>query len=116
MTRSDYMTNTFSSSTLPDQTSRTILITGTARGIGHATAKVLVGAGAHVVLAVRDLERGKAAAAEVPGHAEARELDLADLASVRAFAASWTASIDVLINNAGVSAPELRRTTDEFEL
>jgi NAD(P)-dependent dehydrogenase (short-subunit alcohol dehydrogenase family) len=51
----------------------------------------------------------------MPGSAEVRELDLADLASVRAFAAGWDGPIDLLINNAGVSTPTLTRTADGFE-
>jgi NAD(P)-dependent dehydrogenase (short-subunit alcohol dehydrogenase family) len=69
-----------------------------------------------VVLAVRDTERGEQAAATVPGEREVRRLDLADLASVRAFADEWDGDIDVLINNAGVMAVPERRTADGFEL
>ncbi|MBV8956187.1 MAG: SDR family NAD(P)-dependent oxidoreductase, partial [Solirubrobacterales bacterium] len=76
----------------------------------------LAGAGANLVLAVRDLERGRRAAADIGGRAEARELDLANLASVRTFAETWDGPIDVLINNAGISSPKLRRTLDSFEL
>jgi NAD(P)-dependent dehydrogenase (short-subunit alcohol dehydrogenase family) len=76
----------------------------------------LASAGAHVVLAVRDPARGEAAAATMPGSTEVRRLDLADLASVRAFAAGWDRPLDVLVNNAGVMAVPEGRTKDGFEL
>jgi short-subunit dehydrogenase len=57
--------------------------------------------GAHVVLAVRDEERGRTAAASIAGSTEVRRLDLADLAAVHAFAEEWDADVDVLTNNAG---------------
>ena len=91
-------------------------MTGANSGIGLVAARRLAGAGAHVVLAVRDVERGAAAAATIQGATEVRRLDLADLASVRAFAAGWTGDLDVLVNNAGVMAiplqPHRRRLRD----
>ena len=69
-----------------------------------------------MVLAVRDLAKGEAAAATVTGSSEVRRLDLTDLASVRAFAADWDRDLDVLINNAGIMATPEGRTTDGFEL
>ena len=68
------------------------------------------------MLAVRDQAKGEAAAATITGTTEVRPLDLASLDSVRAFAASWTGPIDLLINNAGVMIPPLTRTADGFEL
>ncbi len=76
---------------LPDLQDRTAIVTGANSGIGRAAASALAGAGARVVLAVRDAAKGRAAAAAMPGAAEVRVLDLADLASVRAFAAAGTA-------------------------
>jgi NAD(P)-dependent dehydrogenase (short-subunit alcohol dehydrogenase family) len=67
------------------------------------------------VLAVRDVGKGEEAAATMTGAAEVRALDLADLASVRAFAAGWDGPIDVLVNNAGVMAVPFERTADGFE-
>ncbi|PZA18941.1 SDR family NAD(P)-dependent oxidoreductase, partial [Modestobacter versicolor] len=67
-------------------------------------------------LAVRDEARGSAAAAALPGEVEVRRLDLADLSSVRAFAAGWTGDLDVLVANAGIMAVPQARTTDGFEL
>ena len=101
---------------LPDLTGRTAVVTGASSGIGRATARALAAAGAHVVLAVRDEARGAAVAAESPGRTEIRPLDLGDLASIRRFAADWDGPIDLLINNAGVYARSLTRTSDGFEL
>jgi NAD(P)-dependent dehydrogenase (short-subunit alcohol dehydrogenase family) len=68
------------------------------------------------VLAVRNVDKGQAAAAGMPGLTEVRALDLARLDSVRAFAADWDGPVDLLINNAGVSGPSLARTADGFEM
>jgi NAD(P)-dependent dehydrogenase (short-subunit alcohol dehydrogenase family) len=107
---------TFGISDIPDLAGRSVVITGANSGIGRSAARALAGAHARVVLAVRDLEKGKAAVATMSGETEVRELDLANLASVRAFAASWQGDIDLLINNAGVMTPPLTRTADGFEL
>jgi NAD(P)-dependent dehydrogenase (short-subunit alcohol dehydrogenase family) len=106
---------TFNVADIPDLTGKTVIVTGADSGIGQAAARALAGAGARVVSAVRDTEKGKAAAAATPGLTEVRELDLASLDSVRAFAAGWDGPIDLLINNAGVSGPSLSRTADGFE-
>jgi NAD(P)-dependent dehydrogenase (short-subunit alcohol dehydrogenase family) len=108
--------STFSTADLPDMTGRSVIVTGANSGIGAAAARALASAGARVVLAVRSLDKGRAAAATMPGETEVRELDLASLASVREFAAAWDGEIDLLINNAGVMAPPLSRTADAFEL
>ena len=100
---------------LPSQAGRTVVITGATSGIGRAAAAELARTGARVVLAVRNLEGGERIAAALPGGAEARPLDLTDLASVRAFAQAWKDPIDVLINNAGVMAVPEGRTKDGFE-
>jgi NAD(P)-dependent dehydrogenase (short-subunit alcohol dehydrogenase family) len=67
------------------------------------------------VLAVRNTQRGEEIASQLGGGAEARALDLTDLASVRAFADGWDGPIDILINNAGVMAVPEGRTKDGFE-
>jgi NAD(P)-dependent dehydrogenase (short-subunit alcohol dehydrogenase family) len=97
-------------------TGRTVIVTGANSGIGRAAASAFAGAGARVVLAVRDLDKGAAAAAAMPGETEVRQLDLASQSSVHEFAAMWRDEIDLLINNAGVMVPPLTRTTDGFEL
>jgi NAD(P)-dependent dehydrogenase (short-subunit alcohol dehydrogenase family) len=104
------------STSLPDLTGRTAIVTGANSGIGRAAASAMAGAGARVVLAVRSTEKGRAAAAAMPGETEVRQLDLASLASVRDFASGWDGEIDLLINNAGVMVPPLSRTAEGFEL
>jgi NAD(P)-dependent dehydrogenase (short-subunit alcohol dehydrogenase family) len=101
---------------LPSQAGRTFIVTGANSGIGLPTARALAEAGGHVVLAVRDVARGEAAADSISGDCEIRQLDLADLASVRAFADRWQGELSVLINNAGVMRTPERRTADGFEL
>ena len=95
---------------IPDQTGRTAIITGANTGLGYETATALAAKGARVVLAVRNLEKGKAAADLItratPGASVAIQvLDLTSLESIRAAAdelRSDHAPIDLLINNAGV--------------
>jgi len=101
---------------MPDQSGRTFVITGSNSGIGLEAARELAEHGARVVLAVRDTAKGDAAANGIDGETEVRELDLADLASVRAFAEGMDGNVDVLINNAGVMATPRRKTKDGFEL
>jgi NAD(P)-dependent dehydrogenase (short-subunit alcohol dehydrogenase family) len=96
-------------------TGRTAVVTGANSGIGRSAARLLAARGARVGLAVRDLDKGRAAAATMSGRAEVRALDLSDLASVRAFAESFTEPVDLLINNAGVMLVPLGRTADGFE-
>jgi NAD(P)-dependent dehydrogenase (short-subunit alcohol dehydrogenase family) len=100
---------------LPDMSGRTVVVTGASSGIGAATASALAGAGASVVLAVRDMSKGERVAATMTGDTEVRSLELDDLASVRAFAAAWTGDLDILVNNAGVMLVPEGRTHDGFE-
>jgi NAD(P)-dependent dehydrogenase (short-subunit alcohol dehydrogenase family) len=109
---------------IPDQTGRTAVITGANTGLGYETATALAAKGAHVVLAVRNIEKGKAAADLIarahPGaNVAIQELDLTSLESVRAAADQLRAnheSIDLLINNAGVMTTPKSTTKDGFEL
>ncbi len=101
---------------VPNMTNKTVIVTGANSGIGFATAKMLAKRGARVVLAVRDIAKGEKAASGISGITEVRKLDLASLASIRAFASDWQNPVDLLINNAGVTSPSLRRTADGFEL
>ncbi|MFE4966002.1 oxidoreductase [Streptomyces sp. NPDC056660] len=109
-------TGTWNASRLPDLSGRTAVVTGANSGIGFTAADALARSGAHVVFAVRDPERGRAAAAKVSGSTEVRRLDLADLASVREFAAGWDRPLDLLINNAGVMMLPEQSTKDGFEM
>ena len=109
---------------IPDQTGRTAVITGANTGLGYETAAALAATRAHVVLAVRNLDKGKEAAdrivAATPGASVAvQELDLTSLESVRAAAdqvRSQHDTIDLLINNAGVMFTPKATTKDGFEL
>lgn len=100
---------------LPSFAGRTVVVTGANSGLGFETAAALAAVDARVVLAVRNLDKGKAAIAQIGGRSELRQLDLADLASVRRFAAEFTDPIDVLINNAGVMYLPKGKTVDGFE-
>jgi NAD(P)-dependent dehydrogenase (short-subunit alcohol dehydrogenase family) len=107
---------TWSLTQMPDLTGRRAIVTGANSGIGRAAAHALADAGAHVVLAVRNTDKGRAAAAQMPGETEVRALDLSNLTSVHEFAAAWDGELDLLINNAGVMAPPLTRTAEGWEL
>ncbi|MGW4531014.1 SDR family NAD(P)-dependent oxidoreductase [Nocardia sp. NPDC004340] len=117
------MTN-WTTADIPDQTGRTVIVTGANSGLGFETAAALAAKGARVVLAVRDLDKGKAAADRITAATpaatlELRRLDLGSLTSVRAAAAELKAAhprIDLLINNAGVMYPPKQTTADGFEL
>jgi NAD(P)-dependent dehydrogenase (short-subunit alcohol dehydrogenase family) len=106
----------WSTAEIPDQSGRRVVVTGANSGLGLVTAARLAAAGAHVIMACRDTDKGAAAAAELPGSVQVQALDLADLASVRAFADGIEGPVDVLINNAGVMAVPFRRTADGFEM
>jgi len=110
---------------VPDQTGRLAVVTGANSGTGQETATRLAAAGGTVILAVRNLDKGERARAEILArvpHArlEVGRLDLADLTSVQAFAdglLSAARPLDLLVNNAGVMAPPSRMlTADGFEL
>src|SRR5205085_11980274 len=98
---------TFNVQDIPDMTGHTAIITGANSGIGRAAARALAGAHARVVLAVRDVGKGHAAAATMPGETEVRPLDLASLASAREFAAGRDRDTDLLLNDAGAVVPPL---------
>jgi len=109
---------------IPDLGGKTIIVTGGNSGIGYEAVKQLARKGAQVVLACRDMEKARAAIASIASEqprasVEAMALDLASLASVRSFAATFLAAhttLDVLCNNAGVMALPYRKTADGFEM
>jgi NAD(P)-dependent dehydrogenase (short-subunit alcohol dehydrogenase family) len=111
----------WSETDIPDQGGRTAVVTGANSGIGYCAARALARAGARVLLACRNERRGQEAAArmrhEVPdARVGYRHLDLADLSSVREFAAGVGGErLDLLVNNAGVMALPHGRTADGFE-
>jgi NAD(P)-dependent dehydrogenase (short-subunit alcohol dehydrogenase family) len=107
---------TFSTSSIPDMTGKTVIVTGANSGIGRVAAGALAEHGARVILAVRNTDKGDAAASEMSGTTEVRRLDLASLASVREFADGWGGPVDILVNNAGIMIPPLSRTADGFEM
>jgi NAD(P)-dependent dehydrogenase (short-subunit alcohol dehydrogenase family) len=99
---------------LPSFAGRTAIVTGANSGLGLVTARELSRAGARVILACRNIDKGNAAAAGMTGDVQVRRLDLQDLASVREFADSIGLA-DVLINNAGIMAVPYAITVDGFE-
>ena len=101
---------------LPDMSGKTVIVTGASSGLGVATARDFARAGARVILAVRNVAKGTAVAQGIAGHTEVRRLELADLASIRAFADAWTGDIDILVNNAGIMWVPAGKTVDGFEL
>jgi NAD(P)-dependent dehydrogenase (short-subunit alcohol dehydrogenase family) len=109
---------------IPNQSNRTAIVTGANSGLGFETARALAGKGAHVVMACRDVGRAQKALeliqSENPDASiEARELDLAQLASIRKFSEGFLGTdrpLNILCNNAGVMALPYRKTADGFEM
>ena len=108
------------SSSISDQQGRIAIVTGSSSGIGHETARVLANKNAEVIIAVRNMKKGDAAAKKIrDGYKDAKvkvmELDLASLESVRHFADGFMKAysrLDLLINNAGVMVPPYSKTAD----
>ncbi|SON59107.1 Fatty acyl-CoA reductase [Mycobacterium simulans] len=124
MGSNDKNTRKWSESDIPDQSGRVVIVTGANTGIGYETAAALAFHGAHVVLAIRNLEKGNAAlarivAAKPQADVTLQELDLSSLDSVRAAANALRNAyprIDLLINNAGVMWTPKQVTKDGFEM
>lgn len=115
----------WSEADIPDLTGRSAIVTGANSGLGFETARALAQHNAAVTLAVRDHVRGAEAVARIKAKnptadVTVEELDLSDLASIRAFTDSWSndhpEGLSLLINNAGVMATPQRQTVDGFEL
>jgi NAD(P)-dependent dehydrogenase (short-subunit alcohol dehydrogenase family) len=103
-------------SRLGNLTGKRIVVTGATNGVGLGTTRALARAGAHVILAVRNTQLGEQRAAEAGGSTSVVKLDLADLASVRAFPDLVDGDIDILINNAGALTDRRTDTVDGFEM
>ncbi len=124
MASNDKETRKWSEADVPDQSGRVVVVTGANSGIGYQTAAVLAYRGAHVVLAVRNLEKGNAALSRIvaasPGaDVTLQALDLNSLDSVRSAADALRGAyprIDLLINNAGVMWTPKQVTQDGFEI
>jgi NAD(P)-dependent dehydrogenase (short-subunit alcohol dehydrogenase family) len=104
---------------IPEQRGRVAIVTGGNSGLGFETARMLAARGAKVILAVRDIDKGRQAAARITGDVSVQELDLSSLASIESAAADLRAAyprIDLLINNAGIMYPPKQTTADGFEL
>ncbi|MEU6789185.1 SDR family NAD(P)-dependent oxidoreductase [Nonomuraea angiospora] len=104
-----------------DLSGRRAIVTGGSSGIGAETARALAGAGAEVTLAVRDPAAGQHVAQDIIAGTGNKQvhvalLDLADQASVAAFAAAWQGPLHILVNNAGIMGVPLTRTPDGWEL
>lgn len=110
-----------------DRETKTVLVTGGNRGLGHECARQLLADGHRVIITARDRAKGRAAleslsssSANASARLELFELDLASLASIRAFGAQWERegrSLDAVVHNAGVmqQSPTRRVTVDGFE-
>src|SRR6201996_8105287 len=114
----------WSTADVPDQSGRVAIVTGANTGLGYHTAEVLAQCGAHVVLAVRNLEKGNLALARIvaanpQADVTLQELDLGSLNSIRAAATALQKAyprIDLLVNNAGVMWTPKQLTADGFEM
>ena len=118
------MSSKWTTADIPDQSGRVAIITGANTGLGLETAKALADKGAHVVLAVRNLEKGNQAVSQITAKSPnavvaLQQLDLTSLQAIREAAEEIKAShqrIDLLINNAGVMWNPKDTTKDGFEL
>jgi NAD(P)-dependent dehydrogenase (short-subunit alcohol dehydrogenase family) len=117
------MAGKWTAADIPDHGGRIAVVTGANSGLGLIDSRELARAGARVVMACRNTQKGEDAARGIRGDFPSADvdvvgLDLADLASVRVFAARIEGEydrIDLLINNAGLMAPPRRLTKDGFE-
>jgi len=106
---------------IPDLTGKTIIVTGGNSGLGYESVKAFAQKGAHVILASRSIDKGKAAKNEmgnVNGSIEVMQLDLGDFASVKNFADKFKEKfekLDVLLNNAGIMTTPYFTTKDGLE-
>jgi NAD(P)-dependent dehydrogenase (short-subunit alcohol dehydrogenase family) len=117
-------TSTWDAGNIPDQKGRVVIVTGSSSGLGKETTRVLAKKNASVIMAVRNVQKGQGVADAIrqeytAADVSVRELDLADLTSVKTFAESILkdyARLDILINNAGVMMCPYSKTADGFEM
>ena len=123
--KTDTLTKTkWTADNIPDQKGKIMIVTGSTSGLGREASRVLAGKGAKVIMAVRNITKGKSVAEEIrnefPGaEVEVMKLDLASLKSVKSFADEFMNQydrLDVLINNAGVMMCPYSKTEDGFEI
>jgi NAD(P)-dependent dehydrogenase (short-subunit alcohol dehydrogenase family) len=118
------MSTKWTAADIPDQSGRVAVVTGANTGLGYWTAEMLADKGAHVVLAVRNLDKGKDAVEAITAKSPKadvalQQLDLTSLDDIRKAAEELRAAherIDLLINNAGVMYTDKATTKDGFEL
>lgn len=116
------MSGNWTAEDIPDQAGRVAVVTGANSGLGLIDSRELARHGAHVVMACRNVAKGKAAAAEISSEVpdaglDVRELDLSSLDSVRSFAGGLGHDrLGLLINNAGIMMTPPEKTADGFEL
>ena len=116
--------NKWTTENIPDQTGKIVIVTGANSGIGYELARALALKGATVLMACRSLDKGEHALAKIQaenpsGEVILKQLDLADLTSVKSFTTTFQVEyhqLDLLINNAGVMAVPYRQTADGFEM
>jgi NAD(P)-dependent dehydrogenase (short-subunit alcohol dehydrogenase family) len=116
--------NNWTAENIPDQKGRIAIVTGSSSGIGFEAARVLANKNAKVIIAVRNLEKGKIAVEKIKTQNTnadilVMQLNLADLNSVKQFTEEYKMKfdkLDLLINNAGVMMPPYSKTSDGFEL
>lgn len=109
---------------MPDQSGKVAIVTGANSGLGLETAKMLASKGATVVMACRSMDKAEKAANEIKtaypqAKLDVRQLDLADLDSVREFAAGFKQHydrLDILVNNAGIMMIPRNETAQGYEM
>ena len=109
------------SENIPDLTGRIAVITGATSGLGLSSAKALAAKGAHVIMTARNPAKGEAVVEQVrsmvpEASVEVRPLDTSSLESVKAFAATVSSPVDLLLNNAGIMAIPFSQSVDGYEM